>query len=449
MDTTKLLLNALGMQADEVSVEDFQTNVNDLSATITLRQNRKSCICPSCQSPLYGVKQWKKRKLWGIPLGVFLKVEIVFYQLQGACGECLKNRLAQASFIHPRFKQMTSAFSEYCGRWMEETTCAAVERVTSCPGMSLWRLDQWRMKAMKKHLTLPENLPVKLMSADETHMYTHRPEKTRFDKSMWDKKFITNLVSYDLSKVVTNASGRSARSLKSCLAQLGPKLCNQIKFIAVDMHDGFIQAAEKLCPHAKIAVDRFHVAQNLNEAFDQVRKEEFSKAKENKDLFQKEMLMPSKRFILMERKKHLSRKDQGSLEKLRSLNQNIHSAMLLIEYFHKILDKPNVKAFREGLSLWEELVVESKLIPFIKFLETVKKYQQRIETYISSHLTTAVSEGINNKIKVLKRVGYTYTNEESFKNKILQRCGLLNSRNISTNHWFYQIQLGTEQYPTN
>jgi hypothetical protein len=85
----------------------------------------------------------------------------------------------------------------------------------------------------------------------------------------------------------------------------------------------------------------------------------------------------------------------------------------------------------------------------MEFLKTVKKYQHRIETYISSHLTTAVSEGINNKIKVLKRVGYTYTNEESFKNKILQRCGLLNSRNINTNNWFFEIQVGTEHHPTN
>ncbi|MBL7542228.1 MAG: transposase [Bdellovibrionaceae bacterium] len=84
-------------------------------------------------------------------------------------------------------------------------------------------------------------------------------------------------------------------------------------------------------------------------------------------------------------------------------------------------------------------LVEAELEPFTEFLNTVKKYQDRIEVYIRSRLTTAVSEGINNKIKVLKRVGYTYTNEISFKNKILQRCGLLNSRNISTNHWYWHV----------
>lgn len=439
MDITSFVSLALGMQSEDVIIESFNANIETLSATFTLRQRRQWCRCIDCGGQIYGVKQWRKKSLWGIPIGVFQRVEITFYQLQGICGGCNKARLAKANFIHPHLRKMTTAFAEYAGRWMEETTCAAVERMTGCPAMSLWRLDQWRMKTMKKDFKLPSDLPISLASADEVHMYTDRPKGQRNDKSLWDKKFITNLVSYDLSKVLTNANGRSARSLSSCLKQLGPELCGQVKFLAVDMHDGFIKAAERHCPNAKVTVDRFHVAQALNNAFDEVRKNEFEKAKQSKDIFQKQMLMPSKRFILVEREKSLSPDDKKHLKQLRELNQNINSAMLLVEYFHKILDKIKVDDFRKGLKLWEELVREAALEPFIAFLNTVKRYQERIEVYIRSRLTTAVSEGINNKIKVLKRVGYTYTNEISFKNKILQRCGLLNSRNININKWYWHV----------
>lgn len=439
MDNCSFVLLALGMQTEDVLIESIKANIDDLSANVTLRQRRQQCRCINCDGQIYGVKQWRKKTLWGIPMGVFQRVKIIFYQLQGTCDDCNKARLAKAKFIHPHLRKMTTAFAEYAGRWMEETTCAAVERMTSCPAMSLWRLDQWRMKKMKKDFKFPSDLPLSLASADEVHMYTDRPKVEYSDKSLWDKKFITNLVSYDLSKVLTNANGRSARSLSSCLKQLGPELCKQIKFLAVDMHDGYIKAAEKYCPNAKVTVDRFHVAQSLNNAFDEVRKNEFEKAKQSKDLFQKQMLMPSKRFILVEREKSLSAKDKNHLQRLRELNQNINSAMLLVEYFHKILDKTKVESFRKGLKLWEELVTEAQLTPFMEFLNTVKKYQERIEVYIRSRLTTAVSEGINNKIKVLKRVGYTYTNEISFKNKILQRCGLLNSRNINTNNWYWHV----------
>lgn len=439
MDALEFLVLSLGMQLQEVKIVDVKACQESLTATITVRQKRESCVCPDCEKPIYGVKQWRLKKLFGVPVGAFRRVNVRFFQLQGACGQCVQHKLAKANFIHPTQRKMTTAFAEYAGRWMEETTCAAVERMTGCPGMTLWRLDQWRTRKMKENFELPSDLPVDLMSADEVHMMTVRPKATRHDRKTWEKKFVTNLVCYGLSKVVSNARGRSTRSLTSCLKRVPEDLRKRIKFIAVDMHDGFIAAAEKHCPNALVAVDRFHVAEALNKAFDKVRRIEFDLAKEAQDKFQKEMLMPSNRFILVERSKEISDRDRNRLAKLRKLNENINTGMLLIEYFHRVLDKKSVDAFQKGLLLWQELVEESGLKPFQDFLKTVRKYQDRIETYIKSHLTTAVSEGLNNKIKVLKRVGYTYTNEESFQNKILQRCGFINSRNISTNHWFWHV----------
>ncbi len=439
MDLSKLVLTSLGMQDADVKIESFELDQKKLTACVKIRQVRENCRCPKCFKPLYGVKQWRKRELWGVPLGALQRVKIIFYQLQAACGECLKLPLAYAQFIHPRFKTMTTGFAEYAGRWMEETTIAAVERMTSCSGMSLWRLDQWRTKTMKKLFEIPADLPMSFASADEVHMRTIKPRDARFDKSKWKKKFITNLVSCDLAKVVANASGRSTKSLKNCLLQIPESIREKIKFIAVDMHDGFINAATDLCPNAKVTVDRFHVAEVLNRAFDELRKQEFEKAKATNDVFQLQMLKPSKKYVLVARKKQLSRKDQSQFEQLIQVNKNISNALILIDYFHAILDKNEVKEFREGLKLWEELVVVSKITQFEKFLDTVKKYQGRIEAYISSKLTTAISEGLNNKIKVLKRVGYNYTNEESFKNKILQRCGFINSRNLNTNEWYWHV----------
>ena len=437
MDNNEFLMTALGLQG--VDIENIEFDKTSLTAQVTVRQRREECVCPHCEEPLYGVKQWKKRTLLGACLGAFLKVKIVFYHLQAGCGRCVKHRLAKADFLHERFKNMSTAFAELAGRWMEETTCEAVHRMLGCPSMTLWRLDGWRSKRMKKDLVIPENLPLRLMSADEVHMRTVKPKKSRMDKNQWKKKFITNLVSYEAAHVVSNARGRNAKSLKTCLKALTEKQREKIKFLAVDMHDGFIRAAEEMCPNAKVAVDRFHVAEGLNKAFNKVRQQEFDKAKENQDKFQKEMLMPSKRFILMERERDLSKKDQSRLERLRQLNGNINTAMMLVEYFHAVLDKKTVAQYRQGLKLWLDLVEASKLEPLKEFSKTIIKYQDRIETYIESHLTTAVSEGINNKIKVLKRVGYGYTNQESFMNKILQRAGMLNSKNINTNTWFWGL----------
>jgi transposase len=112
------------------------------------------------------------------------------------------------------------------------------------------------------------------------------------------------------------------------------------------------------------------------------------------------MLEPHRRFILMAREKDLSKSEQKLLDKLRKHNESIHVSMLLVEYFHKALDKKNVKSFRSILKTWYQLVRESELEPFRKFAKLIRKYRRNIEAYIESRLTTAVAEGLNNKIKV-------------------------------------------------
>jgi transposase len=73
------------------------------------------------------------------------------------------------------------------------------------------------------------------------------------------------------------------------------------------------------------------------------------------------------------------------------------------------------------------------LKPFLKLAKILRKYRHHTEAYIGSRLTTAVSEGLNNKIKMLKRMAYGYSSPESFRNKILQRYGYLNHYFINTN----------------
>jgi transposase len=205
------------------------------------------------------------------------------------------------------------------------------------------------------------------------------------------------------------------------------------------MHEPFMAVIRTECPNAEICVDRFHLAQKVNEAFDKVRRSEFRKANEDNNKFTKNMLEPHRRFILMARDKDLSKTEKKMLDKLRDANKEIHTGMLLVEYFHKALDKGNVKSFRRALTAWYLVVRESKLEPFLKLAKTIRKYRRQIEAYILSGLTTAVAEGLNNKIKTLKKMAYGYSNKRSFLRKILQRCGFLNHQHINTDDLFYCV----------
>ncbi len=437
MNLEKHIIELLGLQ--DVVIEDIKRSKKKLSLEVRVRQKRSECFCRHCGLQFDSVKEWALRILKAPPMGNYQKVKIKFLQMRGFCEDCKKTSVAEVDWIHPKFESMTCGFAEVAGRLMEEITCEGVSRILGSDSKLLWKLDQHRMKVMMQFMKLPDNLDISYAAADEVHFRTlkHKKRKGLFAKRS-RPEFVTNLVAPLSGKVLFNAIGRGSEALESSLSILSEGRKMTIENFAVDMHEPFIAVIKTECPNAKICIDRFHLAQKVNETFDKVRRSEFKIAKENNDSFSRNMLEPHRRFILMARTKYLSKSEQKLLDKLRKANEPIHTAMLLVEYFHKALDKKSVKTFRRVLLDWYQLVRESNLKPFKRLAKTIRKYRKNIEAYITSRLTTAVAEGLNNKIKVLKRMGYGYSNPISFCRKILQRCGYLNHLSINTDEFFFK-----------
>jgi transposase len=437
MDFPKVIIALLGIQ--DVVIEDVKLFKKDLRIEIRIRQLRAECFCSLCGLQFGSVKEWALRELKAPPLGIYQNVTLKFMQMRGFCEDCHSSRVARVDWIHPKFESMTCGFAEVAGRLMDEITCEAVGRILGADSKMMWALDQYRMEVMLQFLKLPKDLDVSYLAADEVHFRTVAIENRKglFAKR-WRPEFVTNLVAPLAGKVLFNSTGRDSMALKTALGVLSTGQKLTVENFAVDMHEAFITVIESECPNAEICVDRFHLVQKVNEAFDKVRRSEFKKAKETKNEFDENMLEPHRRFILVAREKDLSKSEQKLLDKLRRVNQSIHTAMLLVEYFHKALDKTSVKAFRQSILTWYFVVRESKLEPFVKLAKTIRRYRKNIEAYIKSRLTTAVAEGLNNKIKVLKRMGYGYSNPTSFCRKILQRCGYLNHLSINTDEFFFK-----------
>jgi len=116
-------------------------------------------------------------------------------------------------------------------------------------------------------------------------------------------EFVTNLVSPKYGKVLANAFDQDSAALEDCLLKLSPEQLLTVKKFAADMHEPFMAVIRTECPNADISVDRFHLAQKVNEAFDNVRRAEFKKARENNNEFTANMLEPHRRFTLVAREK--------------------------------------------------------------------------------------------------------------------------------------------------
>ena len=438
MDFRETIITLLGIQG--VVIEDLKLFKKQRKMIVKVRQKRSECFCPKCGLQFDSLKEWELKKLKAPPMGIFQDVTIKFMQMRGECNDCNRTAVAKVDWIHPKFESLTCAFAETAGRLMEEITCEAVGRILDCDSKLMWKLDQHRMEVMLQYMRLPSDLDVSYLCADEVHFRTIAVKnRVGLFAKRWRPEFVTNLVCPKAGKVLFNALGRDSKALTSALNVLSKGQKLSVEHFAVDMHEAFISVTKTECPNAEVCVDRFHLVQKVNEAFDKVRRSEFKKAAENDDKISRNMLEPHRRFILVSRNKDLSKSEQKLLDKLRRANASINTAMLLVEYFHKALDKRTVKGFNETLELWHQVVCESNLEPFLKLAETIKRYHANIEAYIKSRLTTAAAEGLNNKIKVLRRMGYGYTNPVSYCRKILQRCGYLNHLSINTDNFFYRM----------
>ena len=125
----------------------------------------------------------------------------------------------------------------------------------------------------------------------------------------------------------------------------------------------------------------------------------------------------------------VSSKKQNLLERLASLNERVYQAMLLKEQFLSIYTDPQTA--RRNLKEWIIAAIKSKMPAFVELGYKFFRKRHYVLNYFLCKITTAISEGINNKIKRLSRMAYGYKNVHYFLLKIHQHCGLLNPR-VST-----------------
>lgn len=248
------------------------------------------------------------------------------------------------------------------------------------------------------------------------------------DEVAWQKwhKYVTNVVDIDERKVIWNHEGRGKATLDMFYHEIGKEECNKVEAVVSDGARGFLSSTKEHLKNALVVLDHFHVKKYLNDAVDTIRKEELRRARQQNNGELSEILHCNKRFILMQNK--VTNKKKDILEKLSSLNEKVYKAMLLKEQFLSIYTAGNRKIAYTNLREWIVAAIESQIPSFIELGYKFFRKRHYVLNYFICKITSAISEGINNKIKRLKRMAYGYRDVKYFLLKIHQHCGLLNPK---------------------
>ena len=207
-------------------------------------------------------------------------------------------------------------------------------------------------------------------------------------------------------RVVAVLDGRDKASVKSFLESIPSVLRATVKTVCTDMYDGYVYAAMEVFGSRAIVVDRYHVAKLYRKPLDTLRIKEMDRLKTVLDEIEYAKL-DGMMWILRKKHECLSAEDKLALELLYQYSPQLKKAH---HYALKLTCIFNTHGSRKsGLAKfgrWITAVEKSGLSCFRTFISTLKKYMPFIANYFKNRKNSGFVEGLNNKIKVIKRRCY-------------------------------------------
>lgn len=211
---------------------------------------------------------------------------------------------------------------------------------------------------------------------------------------------------------------RERKTLEQWLDGLAPEMKKAIKVVNLDMWEPYTLAVKAKLPHACIVVDRFHVMKNLNHCLTMARRE----IQRNASHEVKEQLKGS-RWVLVKNQKDLTEKQRTKLENLYQASPELKACHQLKEQFRTIFETvTDREKAKVALLRWIKQVEKLNVTTLQSFLVTLRNWFELILNYFIERWTNAFAEGVNNKIKLIKRRAFGFTNFDHFRLRILVEC---------------------------
>ena len=214
--------------------------------------------------------------------------------------------------------------------------------------------------------------------------------------------------------VIATLPDRSKTTILNFLQSIPTELRKTVRSVCTDMWDAYVYAALKVFGQQVVVIDRFHVAKQYRAPIDQCRIQEMRRLKATlpKDEYQK---LHGVMWILRKKHECLSSKEKEALELLYHYSPKLQKANeLALGLTHIFNTHSTRKSAVAKIKRWIKRAEGSGLAGFNRFIKMLKKYKGPIANYFKSRQSSGFVEGLNNKIKVLKRRCYGLKSPESY-----------------------------------
>ncbi|MDZ7791498.1 MAG: ISL3 family transposase [Xanthomonadales bacterium] len=232
-------------------------------------------------------------------------------------------------------------------------------------------------------------------------------------------KYATLVYDLDRSCVVWVGQGKGREAIDGFFNEaLSDYQKARIRAACCDMSQAYIGAIEAHCPNATLVLDRFHIVKALNEAVDEVRKQQWREASQAD-----RKPLKGLRWLLYRHSSTRTRRDTRHLKALDKHNRRIYRAWQLKEEFEQFWTYKATWAAERFLKRWTRTTLLSRLEPMRKFVRTLRKHQSAVVAFIDTRVTNAIAEGINRIVKIVKNRASGYRHLDAFSDMIFLAVG--------------------------
>lgn len=243
------------------------------------------------------------------------------------------------------------------------------------------------------------------------------------------QSYVSLMVDLDASRVLEVVPDRTQEAAEELWKSLPETQREAVEVAVMDMSSAYEQATKECVPHAVIVHDKFHVAQHLNEAVDEVRRAENKRLQEAGD----DRLKRTRQLWLF-REDNLTEEQLARFGDLRESDLQTARAWALKEHFRWFWSEQYPSNARKFFDQWYGWACRSRLKPIIRVAKMIKRRFEHILTYIKHPFTNAAVEGFNSRIQSLKSNARGFRSFQNYRTRILFYCGKLELMPAGASH---------------
>lgn len=373
------------------------TEVHSQELILTIEADKKEAICPRChhksnhlhQNHTYLIKDmpWNKKK-------VLLKIN----RRQFKCLYCSKPFSEELLYVGNRRK--------YTYRLAEQVTRDVLngDILNVAAKYDLTESDVRQMLSDEgKRKIKPPTTELKKLGIDEIAL------------KKGQGNYVAVLVDISNGQLLEIVESRRQEDVRKVLLSWGEKVLNGIEEVSIDLWPAYKSLAKELMPNAEIVADRFHVFKQVTDELDKGRKKHKKSATKIKNKAKKDAKLSAinkSKYVLLKNEKKLKLEQKLKLKEVQDQIPELGKMHSLKEQLRNIYEVDKKEA-NPTLLLIDWLQKAKSYFP--QSVKTIIRWFSEVVGYFESRTTQGAVEGINNRLKLIKRKGYGFRNLDNFR----------------------------------